>query len=179
MKLSPAGFEVPCMASRHSVCTRGQSDEAVATFDPVIRRTTVWVEAGGTTMPASEVLSPDDALSWVCSVAAHPPKKAVLALTIRIGSSRLCIWVFRVMKSICRMELQTLCRHEIVKLEQHPPLSSFAGYNDGTTRNRPHQQRGRAIESASAGRVRYGDPFVARISGLMPESAPMPCRHKQ
>jgi hypothetical protein len=121
------------MASRHSVCTRGQSDDAVATVDPVMRRTTVWVEAGGTTMLASEVLSPDDELFWVCSVAAHPPKKAVLALTIRIGSSRLCIWVFRVMKSICRMELQTLCRHEIVKLEQDPPLSEVAILDDQIT----------------------------------------------
>ena len=79
------------MASRHSVCTCGQSDEAVATFDPFIRKITVWVEAGGTTILATEVLSPDGALSWVCSVAAHPPNKAVLALTIRIDSSRLCI----------------------------------------------------------------------------------------
>jgi len=79
------------MASRHSVCTCGQSDEAVATFDPFIRKITVWVEAGGTTIPDTEVLSPDGALSWVCSVAAHPPNKAVLALTIRIDSSRLCI----------------------------------------------------------------------------------------
>lgn len=121
------------MASRHSVCTRGQSDEAVATFDPVMRRTTVWVETGGTTMLASEVLSPDDELFWVCSVAAHPPKNAVLALKIRIGSSRRCIWVFRVMKSICRVELQTLCRQEIVKLEQHPPPGEVAILDDQYT----------------------------------------------
>jgi hypothetical protein len=84
-------------------------------------------------MLASEVLLLDDELSWVCSVAAHPPKKAVLALKRRIGSSRLCIWVFRVMKSICRMELQTLCRHEIVKLEQHPPLREVAILDDQYT----------------------------------------------
>ena len=84
-------------------------------------------------MLASEVLSLDDELSWGCSVAAHPPKRAELALMIRIGSSRLCIWVFRVMKSICRMELQTLCRHEIVKLEQHPPLSEVAILDDQYT----------------------------------------------
>jgi hypothetical protein len=122
-----------------------------------MRRTTVWVEAGGTTMLASEVLSPDDALSWVCSVAAHPPKKAVLALTIRIGSSRLCIWVFRVMKSICRMELQALYRHEIVELEQHPPLSSFAGCNDAATREFAFADSERDIRS-------YGDPNGRRAS---------------
>jgi hypothetical protein len=27
------------------------------------------------------------------------------------------------------MEVQALYRHEIVQLEQHPPLSSFAGCN--------------------------------------------------
>jgi hypothetical protein len=33
-------------------------------------------------------------------------------------------------ESIGRMELQTLCRHEIVKLEQHAPLSEVAILDD-------------------------------------------------
>jgi hypothetical protein len=61
------------------------------------------------------------------------------------------------------MEMHTLYRHEIGKLEQHPRRSSFAACNEAATRNRPSSS---VVDNPKIERVSLiGHPLMRMLPG--------------